>query len=73
MPNIKLYSFSSNFELTCNLDNYRDINHYGGWINSYILECMKNDEYLLTKDNYKEYLEDIRNFYGSYDYSSLRR
>lgn len=71
-PNIKLYSFSNNFELTCNLDNYTDQNHYGGWINSYILQCMKNDEYLLTKDNYIEYIEALKDFYGTYDYASLR-
>lgn len=70
-PNIKLYSFSNNFELTCNLDNYTDQNHYGGWINSYILQCMKNDEYLLTKDNYIEYIEELKDFYGTYDYASL--
>lgn len=72
-PNIKLYSFSNNFELTCNLDNYRDANHYGEWINSYILQCMKEDQYLLTKDNYNEYIEMIRDFYGTYDYTSLHK
>ena len=68
-PNVKLYSFTNDFDLTCNLDNYKDRAHYGEWVNSDILIRMKNDEYLLTKDNYEEYLEEIYDFYSNYDYS----
>jgi len=68
-PNVKLYSFSNAFDITCNLDNYKDQAHYGEWINSDILVRMKNDENLLTKDNYKEYLVEIEDFYSNYDYS----
>lgn len=70
-PNIRLYSFCSNFDLVCNLDNYKDAGHYGEWVNSWMLEWMQDDRYLLTKQNYREYLDTIRDFYGSYDYSSL--
>lgn len=71
-PNIKLYSFCNNFELACNLDNYKDQAHYGEWVNSWILEWIKNDEWRLTKDNYQEYLSEIRDFYNNYNYSSFR-
>ena len=71
-PNIKLYSFCNNFELVCDLDNYKDQAHYGEWVNSWILEWIKSGEWRLTKDNYLEYLREIRNFYNNYDYSSLR-
>lgn len=70
-PNIKLYSFNSNYELICNLDNYKDENHYGEWVNSQILKWMYNEEYLLTPDNYETYLSEIRTFYNNYDYESL--
>lgn len=70
-PNIKLYSFSDDFEMTCDLDNYKDYLHYGEWINSLILEQMKEEKHLLTKDNYQDYLKNIRNFYDTYDYASL--
>ena len=72
-PNIKLYSFCDNFNLVCNLDNYKDMAHYGEWVNSWILEWMHDEEYLLTEQNYQQYLDTIRNFYNSYDYPSLRR
>lgn len=71
-PNIKLYSFNNNFDLICNLDNYKDWVHYGEWVNSYMLKCMYNEEYMLTNDNYKEYIQTIREFYNSYDYGLLR-
>lgn len=71
-PNIKLFSFSTNFELVCNLDNYKDWGHYGEWVNSQILEWMQDDEYLITEQNYMEYIKTIREFYNSYDYDSLR-
>lgn len=68
-PNVKLFSFTNDFELTCNLDNYKDQAHYGEWVNSYILVRMHEGENLLTKDNYEKYLDEICDFYSNYDYS----
>lgn len=72
-PNIKLYSFCNEFELICNLDNYKDCAHYGEWVNSWILEWMRNEKHLVTEENYEEYIEEIKEFYRSYDYSQLRK
>lgn len=72
VENIRLYSFSSNFDLVCDLDNYKDQGHYGPWVNSMILEWMENGDYLLTQENYLSYLKTIRDFYTSYDYSIYR-
>ena len=70
-PNIKLYSFSDDFDLVCNLDHYRDYIHYVEEVNSRMLEWMKEDRHLLTRDNYEEYLRKVQDFYRSYDYESL--
>ena len=72
-PNIKLYSFWNNYEMICNLDNYFDSLHYGEWINDDILHWMYEGEYLLTKDNYQEHMDKMRDFYTTYDYASLRQ
>lgn len=72
-PNIKLYAFFNNFELVCNLDNYKDVAHYGGWVNSQMLEWIYENKYLLTKENYQDYLNETRDFYNSYDYETLWR
>ncbi|MGI6205560.1 MAG: hypothetical protein ACOYJI_02860 [Anaerovoracaceae bacterium] len=69
--NIKLFSFSTRYDITCNLDNYKDQAHFKSWINDQILEWISRDEYQITEQNEEEYISEIRNFYGSYDYSSL--
>lgn len=70
-PNIRLFCFFTNFEMICDLNNYKDSQHYGEWINSWMLEQMYNGNYLLTEDNYQEHLAVMREFYNSYDYASL--
>ena len=71
--NVKLFAFWNNYEMITNLDNYRDIYHYGPNVNSKILHWMaeEDEKYLLTKDNYQEYWNEIRNFYSNYDYDSI--
>lgn len=70
-PNIKLFSFNLMTEITTNLDNYKDVTHYGEWINSDILRYMKEDKGLLTKENYQDYLKRERELYMNYDYGKL--
>ena len=69
--NVHLYSFFDDFELVCNSDLYSDEGHYNESVNSQILVWMRNEEHKLTKDNYQEYCEKIREFYVNYDYDSL--
>jgi len=69
--NIKLFSFTNNFEWTCDLDNYKDQAHYGEWINSAILQNMYEGKWQLTKENYEDYLREIMEFYSNYDYDEL--
>ena len=66
--NIKLYSFNNHWDITTNLDNYKDMLHYGEWINAEILHMIHDDIGLLTKDNYEEYIEKEREFYSNYSY-----
>jgi len=72
-PNIHLFSFSDCFELVCDLDQYRDMAHYGGHINSWILTCMAEGAHQLTLDTYRDYLDRIQTFYMDYDYGAIRR
>lgn len=70
-PNIKLFSFNTMVDITTNLNNYKDSLHYGEWINSKMLIFMKNDVGLLTKENYKKYIEDEKSLYLNYPYNDL--
>ncbi len=72
-PNIKLYSFNTKYDIITDLDNYMDDKHYGEWINSSILQWMAEGEGLLTYDNYQDYINEIRNYYNSYDYDKLHQ
>lgn len=66
--NIKLYSFNDHWDITTNLDNYKDSRHYGEWINTEILHMIHSDVGRLTKDNYEAYLDRERQFYSNYSY-----
>lgn len=69
--NIKLYNFFDNYELTCNLDNYKDPEHYVASVNSWILENLLDDKWLVTKDNYLERMTEAHDFYLNYDFDSI--
>lgn len=69
--NIKLFSFYNCTDITTDLNNYMDSCHYGEWVNSLILEWMHEGKYQLTKENYLDYLAEEREFYTSFDYSTL--
>lgn len=69
--NIYLFAFSDLFEMTCDLDNYKDEIHYSEEINSRILQWMSRKEHLLTRENYQGYCDRIRQFYSTFDYESL--
>lgn len=71
--NIKLFSFNNRLDITSDLNNYKDSLHYGQWINSLILRWMHDGEYQLTKDNYKEYLEEELNNYLTFNYDNIYR
>ena len=70
-PNIKLYSFNNIPDITTDLNNYRDSAHYGEWINSLILKWMHDEKYLLTEENYENYLVQELTFYTTYDYNNI--
>ena len=69
--NIKLFSFNGIEEIIADINNYKDAAHYSTWINSYILRCMYDNTYRLTKENYHDYIDEELKLFVNYDYSSL--
>lgn len=69
--NIRLFSFSNEDYITADLNNFTDEMHYGGWVNSLMLEYMSKGKCEITLDNYKDYLEKELNFYANYDYNQI--
>lgn len=73
VPNIKMYCFLDRYDIVADLDLYKDRAHYCEDINSALLSCMKAGGGLITSDNYREYMQDVRSFYLNYDYDGLYR
>jgi len=69
--NIHLFSFNSRTDITTDLNNYKDNEHYATWINSLILKWMHDGQFRLTEENYKDYLKQEYDFYTTFDYSSV--
>lgn len=69
--NVRLFSFSNNFRLVCDLSNYVDTAHYTGSVSSQILHWIKEGQYELTQENYMNYLREVEEFYSNFDYDSM--
>ncbi len=69
--NIKLFSMMDLYDVVTNLDLYKDKTHYSAEINDDILEYMKNEQHLITKQNYVEHFDEVYDFYLNYDYDSI--
>lgn len=70
-PNIKLYSYNGNYELVCDLNNFKDREHYVADVNSQILKWINEGAYLVEKESYLEKIEGNRQFYLNYDYEQI--
>lgn len=69
--NVHLFSFTTNHEWICNLDNYGDYQHYTSDACAQIMKWMKDGKYELTEENYMEYIDDITEFLSNYDYNAI--
>jgi len=69
--NVKLYCFYDNYEMICDLNNYVDAGHYNASVNEKILQWIVDEEYLMTKENYEERIEQIGKYYKEFDYESF--
>ena len=61
--NVKLYSFADMFDLTQDLDNYKDDKHYNAEISDKIIDWIYDGTGLITKENYGERISKMEEFY----------
>lgn len=69
--NVSLYFYHGEEAVISNLDNYKDYSHYGPWINDEITRLIASKECLVTKDNYRQYLSDFKDYINHYDFDAL--
>ena len=58
--NVEIYFYQDDEEIITNLDNYMDMIHFSKDINYYVYDKLARGEDRLTKDNYEERLEHMR-------------
>lgn len=69
--NVRIFSFNTETNIVANLDNYKDVQHYGPWINSLMLEKIRNGENEITAENFESYLQDEIRTYEEFDIGTL--
>jgi len=71
--NVQLYMWTDKnmLGIMSDLDNYRDSNHYSKEVNKDILQRIKTETGLITKDNYQEEIDKLFEYITSFDYESL--
>ncbi|MCR5256297.1 MAG: hypothetical protein K6D96_10285 [Acetatifactor sp.] len=71
VPNIELYSFNGESDITCNPDNYMDTLHYSAQINSLILSRISEGDNRIEAEDVAAQIEKERVLYGGFDYDTL--
>lgn len=57
--NVKIYDFQTEKSITHNLNNYKDLSHYHQKVNYWMIEQIEKNKYLITKENFNNYLENL--------------
>ena len=66
--NVQIYFYHNCWDIVTDLDNYKDLSHYGKWINSYITKAMACNEGRLIRDNFRNIIEEMRAYVKKYDF-----
>ena len=66
--NVEIYSFSEAWEYTTDLNNYVDYIHQHARVNEYILDCIKDGQHRITKENLGELIEELKTYTDNFDY-----
>ena len=70
-PNIRVFDFTGRTDIISDVNQYRDLMHYGEWINSLMLKWMHDDEYRLTEENVADFFAERLKYYLAADYNAL--
>jgi len=69
--NVEIYDFYIASKVTNDFSNYRELMHYHQKINTWILKEIKNNNYLVTKDNFDKYEKKLRKQINDYNISGI--
>ena len=66
-----MVSLNDCFDITSNLNFYRDELHYGEWINSFILKCFKENKHVVNNENKDTYYLNMNKYLDHYNFSIM--
>jgi len=66
LNNVKIFDFQIANKITFDLNNYKDVTHYSEDINNWMVKQMKEKNYLVSKGNYKVYINKLQNDVDSF-------
>jgi len=69
--NVQMHYFQTERNIVCDLSLYKDTVHYHPNINSFIIESIAANDYILTDENYLSKLDDIRHLVTTLDVDAL--
>lgn len=69
--NAEIQFFMADREIITDLDNYADHIHVAGRVTYRLAEAMPTGEYQLTEENWREVLDDLRDFVVNYNFESI--
>jgi hypothetical protein len=69
--NIHVFSFGLQHDVLENPDNYRDVAHHKGDVNTQILQWLHDGVGELTEENCETYFEEVWDYYTNFDYDGL--
>ncbi|WP_069638175.1 hypothetical protein [Campylobacter pinnipediorum] len=61
LKNVEIYDFQADKNITHNLNLYLDFEHYNYKMNTWMLKQMRDHKYLVTNENYKSLIEELKN------------
>jgi len=71
--NVIIYAFDDEYDITTDLNHYSDNIHYDAGINEWMLNEISAGKHRITLDNYQDYIDEVRQFYNSYNYEELNQ
>lgn len=69
--NVRIYDFQTAKKITFNLNNYKDITHYHQKINTWMLQQISQNNFLMKEENIKSDMRDFSNQIESYNFNKL--
>lgn len=67
--NVRVFFFANNQEIICDLDNYIDYTHSSREVHHYMTSCFATGEEEVTKETYRDEIEELRRLVNEFDFS----